>query len=115
MEPDYYDRNGMPISMERWLTLWREERHVDQTEIGDWWVSTVWLGLDHGFGPNHKPLIFETMIFEGGDATDLYMDRYSTEEDAHAGHEVAVAWLRNHLAQIEELTEQAHEKHENGH
>lgn len=50
-------------------------------------VSTVWLGLDHGFG-NAKPLIFETMVFDRH-GHDVYQARYSTEEEARIGHERA--------------------------
>lgn len=51
-------------------------------------VSTVWLGLDHAFGPG-PPLIFETMIFIDG-WTESYMDRYTTEAEAIIGHRRAV-------------------------
>lgn len=47
-------------------------------------VSTVWLGLDHNWWPDRPMKIFETMIF-GGDL-DLEQWRYSTEEEALAGH-----------------------------
>lgn len=46
-------------------------------------VSTVFLGLDHGFGDG-PPLLFETMVFVGDDTPD--MDRYSTKEEAIEGH-----------------------------
>ncbi len=61
---------------------------VAKTEMADIRVSTVFLGLNHRFdeGP---PLIFETMIF-GGDH-DETMWRYSTWEEAEAGHERVVA------------------------
>lgn len=50
-------------------------------------VSTVWLGLDHNYGDG-PPLIFETMVFPGaGNMDELDMRRYSTEEQALAGHE----------------------------
>jgi hypothetical protein len=49
-------------------------------------VSTVWLGLDHGFD-NSDPVIFETMVFADGDtAADEWMRRYSTEKEALEGH-----------------------------
>ncbi len=48
-------------------------------------VSTVWMGLDHRFG-HGAPLIFETMVFPPEGAGDLDCDRYSTEEEAIAGH-----------------------------
>lgn len=60
-------------------------------EVGDARVSTVWLGLDHGFLPGGPPLIFETMIF-GGDYAD-YCQRYATEAEAAAGHAAVVAAL----------------------
>lgn len=47
-------------------------------------VSTVWLGLDHNWWPDRPIKIFETMIF-GGDL-DLEQWRYSTEDEALAGH-----------------------------
>src|SRR5215469_5778666 len=38
------------------------DRRVDETFIGKYRVSTVFLGLDHRFGKG-KPILFETMIF----------------------------------------------------
>jgi hypothetical protein len=59
-------------------------------------VSTVFLGLDHGYSwlPGAKPLLFETMIFEGD--LDQFQQRYSTWEEAEKGHAEAVQMvLRN--------------------
>jgi hypothetical protein len=57
-------------------------------------VSTVWLGSNHDFYGEGNPIIFETMIFEckNGEVnySDLYMDRYCTEDEAIAGHLKAV-------------------------
>lgn len=68
---------------------WMEtaERHVADTKVGDVRVSTVFLGLDHSFG-GEPLLLFETMIF-GGSLNDE-MDRYTTWEQAEAGHR---AWV----------------------
>lgn len=74
-------------------------QRVAETKLGRFWVSTVWLGLDHRFG-NGDPLIFETMAFPcdaDGMVTswgDVESDRYSTEDEARAGHEVIVAKLK---------------------
>ncbi len=58
-------------------------------------VSTVWLALDHQFGSG-PPLIFETMVFESDkDYTDLDSARYTTEEEAIAGHENMVKTWEN--------------------
>lgn len=68
---------------------WDTPRRVAQTNINDEVnVSTVFLGLDYRFweGP---PLIFETMIFGG--QYDQYQDRYSTWDEAVAGHKKAVS------------------------
>jgi len=82
--------------MERWAELLadREYRRVAEDTVGDAWVSTVWLGLDHSFlgGP---PLTFETMIWsvEGDKILDGPI-RYATESAAIEGHRYIVAELR---------------------
>jgi hypothetical protein len=47
-------------------------------------VSTVFLGLNHAFtgGP---PVLWETMVFGG--PLDCEMERYTSKEDAVAGHQ----------------------------
>lgn len=60
-------------------------------------VSTIFLGLNHGF--SNRPLWFETMIF------DLEMHekgsqpqwRYETLAEAQEGHARACAWVREHI------------------
>ena len=57
------------------------------------WVSTVWLGVDHAFrrpGEEGPILIFETMVF-GLPAFAEEQWRYTTEEQALAGHTEIVA------------------------
>lgn len=86
----YYDRQGNLISGDMWPS--HEDRRVARTKIDDdVSVSTVHLVLDHGFGDG-PPLIFETMVFGGDHDQDCW--RYSTEEQAQAGHDAVVAWLR---------------------
>lgn len=65
-------------------------------------VSTVWLGIDHGFGfvsagsdENYQPIIFETMIFSGDDMVDTQCTRYATESQAIEGHWRTINDLRN--------------------
>lgn len=64
-----------PIPEEDFLKWgeWLEtaERHVAQTRIGNVWVSTVFLGLDHNFFGEGPPILFETMIFQGKTAIGL--------------------------------------------
>ncbi len=71
--------------------IWFEsaKRHVAETTLPNGVsVSTVFLGLDHSFGDG-EPILFETMIF-GGKHGD-YQERYSTWEEAEAGHKKALA------------------------
>lgn len=129
----YYDRQGFPIPgmwdengcfVEPTL-VWarmkedREYSRVAWDELpGGGYLSTVWLGLDHGFGG--PPLIFETMAFddrieemsllpfsertqkyrpsrefpdpETGEMTEQL--RYRTEEEAAAAHHEIVRRIR---------------------
>ncbi len=52
-------------------------------------VSTVFLGIDHGFGMWDYPILWETMIFGLPDNED-YQERYTSAEDAIIGHHSAV-------------------------
>ncbi len=71
------------------------DRHVAKTVLPNGVeVSTVFLGLDHSFSGG-KPILFETMIF-GGEHDDGYQERYSTWEEAEAGHKQAVALAGKH-------------------
>lgn len=88
----YYRRDGTPYpnGMEGMLQWGKDlemtDRRVDKTNL--WWggyVSTVWLGLDHGWGAG-PPLIFETMVFGKVSMLDLDMERYSYESEAIMGH-----------------------------
>lgn len=76
----------------------REYKCLAQTLVSEtMWVSTVWLGLDHGFGRRGHPVIFETMVFDEGEGLDSEIYRYSTEEAAYAGHQEMVLLMRAEL------------------
>ena len=86
----YYDKDGLPISMKSWVTLFETEsyRVVKQDEAKDGsWVSTVWMGLNHSITPG-KLKIFETMAFANKGSDDvLECRRYGSMKDALTGHE----------------------------
>ena len=107
IEDRYFDRASRPIQLLEWAHLMEDaayKRVADTTiEHGshEYWISTVWLGLNHRYGPG-APLIFETMVFprliqplrglatllgERPSFVDEDAERYSTEADALAGHE----------------------------
>lgn len=90
--PQYILRGKRPVEVDDMLTWgrWFEsaDRHVGETQISKYVkVSTVFLGIDHGFDED-VPILFETMIF-GGEHDD-YTERYTTWEDAEVGHAKAV-------------------------
>lgn len=86
---DKYILDGhTPVECDDVLTWgrWFEtaDRHVAQEERDGVRVSTVFLGLDHRFGGDGPPILFETMIFGGPHDED--QNRYCTWEEAEAGH-----------------------------
>jgi len=68
-----------------------QNRVVEKTKVGDVEVSTVFIGLDHGWGEG-PPILFETMIFGG--KHDQFQERYPTWDEAVAGHEAAVRMVK---------------------
>lgn len=93
MKPKYYILKGKTPEPCNDLIEWATEfetgnRDVGKTELpNNVRVSTVFLGLDHSWTED-EVLLFETMIFGG--EHDEYCERYSTWEDAEAGHQRAV-------------------------
>jgi len=76
----WFDKDGQPIPDEQAFALKygqppgavSEYARIGLDVVGDSWVSTIWVGLNHEFRPGRPPLIFETMIFGGeyGDYCD---------------------------------------------
>lgn len=89
---DYYDRDGNPMDVLEWALAFEFGNQIDKTVIGDVLISTIWLGIDHSFGYG-PPLIFETMIFNGG--LDQEQWRWHTVEEAQAGHDRVVEMVRS--------------------
>jgi len=86
----------------RWIEEHRTERIVRQEDIGPYWVSTVFLGLDHSWRPDDLPELFETMVFryEGdhrSSVDDAPMLRSPTWELALEAHAEACVWAREQL------------------
>jgi hypothetical protein len=78
----------------RWYEANNARRIVKQEQVGEFFVSTVFLGLDHAWGPSARPVLFETMVFPHDTVRDLHCERYSTWAEAATGHEAVVARLR---------------------
>jgi hypothetical protein len=81
------------------LLLWAKwfeaaERRVAFDEINGVRVSTVFLGLDHNFGHNDAPILFETMVFGG--PLDQEQRRYRTWDEAEKGHQEMLVLVRRY-------------------
>lgn len=85
---------------ERWADRYvNSQRRVNSTLIGKYRISTMFMGINHGF-PDLRPLWFETMVFYQGNGETLlgeYQDRCETWEQAEAMHEKACEWVRCHV------------------
>lgn len=99
-----------------WFETHQKEKILIQEQVGPAWVSTVFLGLNHAFGDG-PPLIFETMVFDSTEETrnepvvlgkpapqwtEEEMYRYSTREEALAGHAKVVEKLKYLFATAED-------------
>jgi hypothetical protein len=90
------DGEPQPVTIGEWCTWFEvnmDTRQLAHEEVGDYSVSTVFLGLDMSHQQQGPPLLWETMIFGPGDH-DGDCWRYSSRLDAIMGHTVAVAMLR---------------------
>jgi hypothetical protein len=90
---NYYKLEGktlVPVDMIGWAKS-RPVPHVGKDDIGGILVSTVFLGINHQWGDG-PPLLFETMVFGG--EFDQEQERYSTYEEAEAGHARWVAAVK---------------------
>ena len=89
------DSNHNPVPVDdiiEWaMQFEHSDRIVEQTQINDHVrVSTVFLGLDQHWGGG-IPILFETMVFGG--EHDGYQRRYSTWDEAVAGHHAAIEMI----------------------
>ena len=76
----------------KWLVT--ADRHICDTKLKGFRISTVFLGLDHRFGREGDPILFETKIFsENSDKYQWYQERYTSIEAAKRGHKEAVSMV----------------------
>ena len=105
MSGQYILKGGFPVKAPNLLVwaLWFENsqnRIVEHTTLldGEVEVSTIFLGLDHGWtwGEPGTPVLYETIIF-GGDHSN-YQERYCTRRQAKEGHKKAIELVFTVLA-----------------
>jgi hypothetical protein len=97
----YYKLDGhnvVPIEdVFEWGKLMQsDDRVVAKDKVGDYLVSTVFLGIGYNFGDG-KLNIFETMVFKGDNCVSLndYTRHYSTWDEAVEGHNAVVCELKD--------------------
>jgi hypothetical protein len=96
----YYDRQGAALDTLEWAKKF-EDRNYTVLAIdaaGPLSISTIWVGLDHSFGEDDPPLIFETagFVLVNGKRQLPYVFayRYATEAEALRGHAYIVEAVR---------------------
>jgi hypothetical protein len=85
--------DAVPCGLLEWAA-WLEASTIDksrivkQEQVGPYFISTVFLGLNHRFTGDGPPLLFETMVFHGENVRglDVEMARCSTWEEAEQQH-----------------------------
>lgn len=91
------DHQPIEVDLMTWARWFADDdnRRV-AVDVGPGWrLSSVFLGLDHGWGGKGPPILFETMLFRSGKADDLDCQRYATWDECLAGHD---AWVDRLLA-----------------
>lgn len=93
MSEYYIENDGKTVSVD--VQTWAREfdranRQVARDTISGSEISTVFLGIDHSYGV--PPLLYETLVFGG--SLDQEMKRYTTREEAVAGHAEMVERVR---------------------
>jgi hypothetical protein len=83
------------LSWARWMEDHKADCHLGSDQIGNAFVSTIFLGLDMRWmlrqNNQHAPLLWETMVFGG--PYDLHQQRYVSRRDALEGHRRIVQML----------------------
>ena len=92
------DNNPVLCSLREWADMYQtdegnERRRVAFDVVDGYEISTVFLGLDHGFGSS-KPMLFETMVFGKGTG-DQYQSRCSTWKEAEDMHQETIQWIKD--------------------
>ena len=95
----YFDYKGNPISFWEWGELRHDHCRIAVDTIGEFRISTVYIGMDLALFSSEFPVIFETMIFTDNDDEEFefYRELYSFEEQAKEGHKKAVRKVKNYL------------------
>lgn len=90
----YFDHDGEEIGFLEWAIRVNDHKVVCLAldDVGEFTISTVWIGLHFDHHPTDKILIFETVMFDEEGAS-LDCVRWETKEIALEGHRRMVEQL----------------------
>jgi len=80
----------------KWFSRGEKDRIVKQENVGVYWISTVFMGIDHSFGIGTRKM-FETMIFnqaKNGESGEIF-GRCGTYRQAETMHSKAVEFIKS--------------------
>lgn len=97
---DWYILNGEYIYHENemlvaaaWMEIYRKKRILKRTYIGDYWISTIFLSLNHSYSENSYPILFETMSFKNGDMSGINQYRAVSYNEAMNQHDQETKYI----------------------
>lgn len=99
----------VPAPLLEWAAFFEDysKRRVRLTRVGPYFVSTVFLGLDHSFGQDGPPVVFETMVYiKTTERESEFLDtqyRCSTWPEAIAQHESVISEVMQPSDDLEEV------------
>jgi hypothetical protein len=107
-------REPVEVTLDEWSRWFAtNERHVADEAIGNFRISTVFLGINHNFSfsgdeDDRPPILFETMIFmvtedqqtreRWPDWASTYQTRCATWSEAETMHQIAVALVKGKVS-----------------
>jgi hypothetical protein len=94
----HYDRDLDPITFGEWAFLYEASsyRTIANTDLPDYWVVTIWRGIDVDLATRAErdhPFVMETAVFSTSDGTTQQLLRvpHASLADARVGHDRLVA------------------------
>jgi hypothetical protein len=96
------NKNVVHCTLREYTEFIDENKIIKQEDIEEYFISTVFLGIDHCC-MEYRIEVFETMIFKNGEWRDIYCSRYATYNEALEGHKKAVEWVKDGCKDIDDL------------
>ncbi len=102
---DYYilvNKKSVLVGWDKYLEWLNKDPRATKlwnTSVGEGRVSTIFLGMDHSYAFEEPtvPILFETMVFDTGTELDEAQERYSTYDEAYAGHNLMIERVKELL------------------